>query len=463
MNTKKKGRNYIIISGLLLLTVLNSCKKNFEPTSAETVNTDILSQAVTRPNIVLILGDDIGYEIPTVNGGQSYATPNIDLMARAGMRFTQCYASPLCSPSRFMFLTGKYNFRNYTTWGIMDQSQRTFANMLSDAGYDTYVAGKWQVDGGDQSVRTFGFNQSYTIFEQFEDGTLDHDGDPNTLGRYKNPELYANGASLPPGSTENKYCDDILVDSLVSCASRSASNQKPFFIYYPLSLCHYPYSPTPDDPEFAAWDPRFNFSDTTFFPSMVQYMDKKIGDLFQRMDRLGLSKNTVFIFIGDNGTPQEIVSRYKNQRIQGGKSNSTVWGTHVPLMIYWRGVVRPGSVNSDLVDFTDFLPTLAGIANVPVPSDYGMLDGVSFYPRLKGLAGAPRSWVFCHYDPQTKNPPPLKRWMQDITYKLYDITGNFYNTVIDSYEKTKLKDSQLTPDEKAIKANFQSLMATLHN
>lgn len=163
-----------------MLTVLKSCKKNFEPTSAEIANTDILSQAVTRPNIVLILGDDIGYEIPTVNGGQSYATPNIDLMARAGMRFTQCYASPLCSPSRFMFLTGKYNFRNYTTWGIMDQSQRTFANMLSDAGYDTYVAGKWQVDGDDQSVRTFGFNQSYTIFEQFEDGTLDHDGDPNT-------------------------------------------------------------------------------------------------------------------------------------------------------------------------------------------------------------------------------------------------------------------------------------------
>ena len=79
----------------------------------------------SHPNIIFILGDDIGYEIPTCDGGQSYQTPNIDMMAKEGMRFTQCHASPLCSPSRFMLLTGKYNFRNYITWGNMDQNQKT--------------------------------------------------------------------------------------------------------------------------------------------------------------------------------------------------------------------------------------------------------------------------------------------------------------------------------------------------
>ena len=446
---------------LLLLIAFGNCKKDFTAKSSSASN-DMLSLAATKPNIVLILADDIGYEVPTVNGGESYSTPNIDMMARFGMRFTQCYASPMCSPSRFMLLTGKYNYRNYHGWGVMDQSQRTFANMLSDAGYDTYVAGKWQLDGADQSVRIFGFNQSYTIFEQYDQTALNHDSDPKTLGRYKSPELYANGASLQAGTTVNKYCDDILVDSVVTYASRSAEKQKPFFIYYPVSLCHQPYSPTPDDPQYAAWDPLKQLSDSTFFPSMVKYMDKKLGELFRRFDSMGLVKNTVFIFVGDNGTPHAIYSMYKGQLVQGGKMQSTVWGTHVPLMVYWRGVVKPG-INSDLIDFTDFLPTLAGIANIPVPTTYGPLDGVSFYPRLKGLPGTPRSWVFCHYDPDHINPSVLKRWIQDTTYKLYDSTGYFYNTVLDPYEKTKLKDSQLTANEKAIKANFQSIMDTLHN
>src|SRR4029077_21044933 len=88
----------------------------------------------SKPNIIVILADDIGYEIPTYTGGQSYSTPNLDFMAANGTRFTQAHSAPLCSPSRFMLLTGKYNFRNYTTWGKMDISQRTFANIAKSNG-----------------------------------------------------------------------------------------------------------------------------------------------------------------------------------------------------------------------------------------------------------------------------------------------------------------------------------------
>lgn len=450
-------RKYNRIITILLVLFLSGCRKTFDEKISQQ---NTLSLVSTKYNIVLIVADDVGYEIPTIDGGESYSTPNIDMLANLGMRFTQCYASPMCSPSRFMLLTGKYNFRNYTKWGIMDRSQRTLANMLSDKGYDTYALGKWQFDGGDTSVRLFGFNGSYTIFEQFADRSLIHDNDNRTIGRYKSPELYANGKNLGK-VTVGKYCDDILVDSLITYASRSAKKAKPFFIYYAMSLCHRPYCPTPDDPGYATWDPNNKISDSTYWPSMVKYMDKKIGQIIHSFDKMNLTNNTVFIFVGDNGTPREIFSRYKGDSIQGAKMKSIVWGTHVPLIVYGPGIVQPGVVNSDLIDFTDFLPTLAGIARIPKPVTYGTLDGVSFAPRLRGNDGTPRNWVFCHYDPEQNNPSPTKRWIQDTTYKLYDSTGRFYNIVVDPYEKNNLSHN-LTYKQKQLRDYFQSVMNTLH-
>src|SRR5678815_3439753 len=121
-----------------------------------------------KPNIILILADDVGYKSLTCNGGNLYSTPNIDALAKNGMRFTQCHASSGCCPSRFMLLTGKYNFRNYTEWGVMDRNQKTIAKMLKDAGYKAGYYGKWQLDGGDVSVHSFGFD-NYAIHEPYEE------------------------------------------------------------------------------------------------------------------------------------------------------------------------------------------------------------------------------------------------------------------------------------------------------
>jgi Sulfatase len=125
---------------LIMAITCNSCQKTdlskkqaahaYEPDNA---------LATTAPNVVLILADDFGYEIPTVNGGESYNTPNIDQLARDGISFTQCYASSNCSPSRFMLLSGKYNFRNYTEWGVMNRNTRTLGNMFSNAGYTAVI------------------------------------------------------------------------------------------------------------------------------------------------------------------------------------------------------------------------------------------------------------------------------------------------------------------------------------
>src|SRR5205809_5750413 len=117
-----------------LIFILFSCRKQFsEQAFSSKSNNRFLS---SKPNIIIILGDDVGYEVPAYTGGQSYSTPNIDYMAAHGLQFTHCNGAPMCSPSRFMLLTGKYNFRNYfdNSWGDLGLDQRTIANMMRNAG-----------------------------------------------------------------------------------------------------------------------------------------------------------------------------------------------------------------------------------------------------------------------------------------------------------------------------------------
>jgi arylsulfatase A len=157
--------------------------------------------AAQPPNIIVILADDIGYGSLTCNGGNLYSTPNIDMLAQQGMRFTQCYASPTCSPSRHLLLTGKYNFRTYYDWGKMDLNQKTIGNMMRNAGYKTGFFGKDQTEGGGKAINTWGFNE-YCVHDPF--------GDPSPGNKYKNPRIYTHGAFLPDDLVLNKYGPDIV-------------------------------------------------------------------------------------------------------------------------------------------------------------------------------------------------------------------------------------------------------------
>ena len=133
---------YLMVFAVL---IMGACKKVVweEPIKS---TTNIEKLIVPSTNIILILGDDIGYEVPGFTGGQSWSTPNIDQMASQGLTFVNCYESPMCSPSRFMLVTGKYNYRNYyeDSWGHVGLDQRTIANMLQSQGYTTCVSRKWQ-------------------------------------------------------------------------------------------------------------------------------------------------------------------------------------------------------------------------------------------------------------------------------------------------------------------------------
>lgn len=443
-----------IYAPLLLLFLLTACKKNFE--NKTTANENIVGmQAAGKPNIVLIIGDDIGYETITVNGGRSYSTPNLDKLASSGMRFTQMRAAPLCSPSRFMLLTGKYNFRNYSVWGKMDTTEHTIGNMLKDAGYATCYAGKWQLDGGDNSIHKLGFDK-YSVWLPFKVCPEEAEG-----SRYKSTKIYENGSYLPDSITTGNYSEDFFSSYVLNFIDSNQS--KPFFVYYSMILGHKPHSPTPEDAEYAAWNPDTDGTDTAFYPSMVKYMDEKIGLIMQKIYKLGLQNNTIIIYVGDNGTQRDIISDFRNTTIPGGKGSTIEYGIHVPLFCSWPGSILPNKVNGSVIDFTDFMPTLAGIAGIPVPTDYGTLDGTSFYPQLVGGIGTVRNAIFTQFNPSTcVIKDSIWRYAQDSVYKLYD-DGRFINFKTDVFEVSPLADSVLTAKQKKIKRNLQNVINEMHN
>lgn len=450
---------------LLFVWLLVGCSKTDDLKPLETSATDLLTQS-KLPNIILIMADDIGYEIPTYTGGESYSTPNIDRMAGGGMRFTQAYTSPLCSPSRTMLLTAKYNFRNYTTWGRLDTAQKTIANLLKLKGYATCVAGKWQFDGGDAAIRAFGFDK-YLVTNPFK---MNED-EQGLVKCYKDPEVYERGAFWPANRVAGKYGEDLIRDYMFTFMD-SVKPNKPFFIYYAPNLVHDPFCPTPDDPEFAAWDPlrKPRAADTVYFPSMVKYHDKIMGQLLAKLESKGIAGNTLIFWLGDNGTSKDIHSRWNGQVVRGGKSNTSSDGTHVPLLAYMPGKVVPG-VNNNLISLVDFMSTIGKAAQITIPSAYGTTDGVNFYNQLFGSTGNPRTGLFCHFVGSGKNetnPMFLRRWMQDQTYKQYDslpntrYSGLFFNIITDPAERYPISRNQMTAQEKKLSNLFMRNMAQLH-
>lgn len=443
----------------LICIVCVSCSKVTEhtPEVASALTAEVGKIAVKK-NIILILVDDIGYEIPGYTGGTSYSTPNINFLAKNGMQFTQCYASPLCSPSRISLVTGKYNFRNYDTFGVLRPTEYTIANMLKNAGYATCAAGKWQFDGGHNAITSFGFD-SYRVtnpFKCYDRGQCDP-----LIRNYKNPNIYENGNYLPNTATKDKYGEDMIREHAFEFISNN--KDKPFFLYWSMNLCHREFGPTPDDAAFTDWDPnrKYTKEDTIWFPSMVKYMDKQVGLLINKLNELNLSNNTIIFFVGDNGTTFGINSMFKGKMIAGNKGCTDQYGTHVPMIAYCPGTV-PKMVNKNLVDFTDFVPAFADIADVPKTgrSKFGILDGTSFITRSMGGSGVKRKWVYCYYYPKKSHGESgtSGEWIHTAEYKLYKTDMDFYNFSIDPKELYPIVEKNMSENEKLIKEQLTSVM-----
>ncbi len=400
--------------------------------------------AETRPNVVLIMCDDMGYEGVSVYGSSTYDTPNLDSLAKSGLYFKHAYSTPICTPSRVQIMTGRYNFRNYVKFGLLDTSQKTFANYLQEVGYETAICGKWQLGGDSATVRKFGFSTHCLWHLDGRDS------------RYWNPRISRNGELLD--NLEESFGPDVMTD--FACEFIQQDRDNPFLLYFPMSLPHWPFVPTPDSDQGGSRDRSGKYDGRAggeeYFPDMVNYLDKLTGRIVKALETSKQIDNTLIIFTCDNGCAINITSEMKGRKIKGGKASLPDNGTHVAMIAHWPAQFSKGVDKSTLVDFTDILPTLCDVAGVE--SEEVVTDGHSLLPLFNGTGSSGREWVYCHYirngfprRPQDEMKQSEIRKKQDklieqkmagsfartARYKLY-ADGRFYDIQRDVEERQEL-------------------------
>ncbi|MCB1230071.1 MAG: sulfatase-like hydrolase/transferase [Verrucomicrobiae bacterium] len=427
-----------------------------------------LSSAVAsdRPNIVLIMADDIGIDGFGCYGGDRFATPRIDQLAAEGLRFTHAYAQPLCTPTRVELMTGKYNQRNWIAFGILDPRERTFGHMLKQAGYRTCIAGKWQLHSYDppdfpnaQRRRGIGMKVSDAGFDEW---SLFHSWNTEDKGsRYGNPTFDRNGEIVGP--LEGNYGPDTSVAFLLDFMKRHRDSGDPMFLYYPMALPHWPMVPTPDSEEWREPSRRLEES-TEYFPDMVAYMDKAVGRLIDGIAELGLREKTLVLFYSDNGTDKRITTSLNGEEFQGGKASPLQTGIRVPLIANWPGTIEPGRVSHELVDATDFFPTLAELGEATIDEEVRQpqsIAGKSFAPIFRGKDRQEiRDWAFFWYDPRPgwdKERYARHIFALDHRYKLFR-DGRFFDIAGEGYREQPLDLENLGSEAAAARDRLRKVI-----
>lgn len=386
----------------------------------------------SQPNIVLILADDMGRECLGCYGS-TYHTPNLDRLSEIGVRFDNCFSQPLSTPSRVQLMTGKYNNKNYSRFGHLNQTEKTFAHLAKDAGYTTMIAGKWQLGRNKNLPHHFGFDR-YCLWQLSYDRMIKE--------RYAAPLIEQDGGIKLYSNDE--YGPDIFAQYVTDFIEENKA--KPFFVYYPMVLVHDPFYPTPQSDVWEAPSMR-EVRNNANFPKMVEHVDKNVGMIFNKLENLNLLSNTIIIFIGDNGTNRKIRTTMKDGSVvRGGKGLTSDTGVRVPMIVYWGKSVYREHECTDMIDFTDFMPTFAEAMNTKVPKEWD-IDGQSFLPQIKGKKGKAREWVFCHYDSRfgTSGSKNAKQFFRDVRYKLYS-DGNFYDTINDPEETNPIKKGRASAE-----------------
>jgi arylsulfatase A len=337
-----------------------------------------MSKPVTvgKPNIILILSDDLGVDILGCFGSDQYKTPHLDALAAGGMKFTHTYASPLCGPSRALLMTGRYAFRTGATnqdktGEITPEKEIMIPNILKGAGYATASFGKWGQFGLPPGV--FGFDE----YLNFKGSGIFW----NTQPKGKAYDLNGKQVELK----DKEYMPDLLHRLAVDFITRN--QDKPFFLYYPMSHIHGDILPTPDSQEGA--------SDKQLYADNIAYHDKLVGQLVAELEKLKLRERTLVVYVGDNGTAKggAAISTVGGKKIYGSKGSMLEGGSLVPMIVNWPGTTPAGKTCADPIDFSDFVPTFAAAAGAKLPENV-VIDGQSFLPQIKGERGNPREWAF---------------------------------------------------------------------
>ncbi len=333
-----------------------------------------VKNSTSKPNIIYILADDLGIGDLSCYGSDNNKTPIIDKLAKEGIRFTHGYTAPLCGPSRAMILTGRYAFRtgavNQDMVGqIKPENEVLIPSVLKPEGYSTSMVGKWSQFG--LTPKDFGFDD-YITFQG--------SGDYWATEKKKSENYIENGVNKKMDTLT--YMPDLMHKHLVDFIT--TNKDKPFFLYYSMVHVHSLIQRTPDSKP-----------GSDLYSDNIAYMDKLVGKLLSTLDDLKLRKNTLIVFMGDNGTASIYSERGSigGKALSGKKGSMLECGSLVPTIANWPGVIEAGKVDDLLIDSSDILPTFADLTGAKLPTNK-VIDGHSFLPQLMGKKGNPREWIF---------------------------------------------------------------------
>ncbi|MBM3840580.1 MAG: arylsulfatase [Verrucomicrobia bacterium] len=346
----------------------------------------------TRPNVVLIITDDQGHGDLGFHGNPKIRTPHLDQLARESVRFVNFYVMPVCSPTRACLLTGRYNYRTgvvdtYLGRSLMEPGEVTLPEMLGRAGYRTGIFGKWHL-GDTYPMRPIdqGFQEALVL----KGGGIGQPSDPPSGESYFDPILQHNGKPL---KTQG-YVSDVITDAAIEFIRRNREN--PFFVYLAFNAPHTPLE-VPD--EYLGKYRGLDLSHSEFpnrghaLPGkadqamiakvygMVENIDDNMGRLTAKLDEWGLSRNTVVIFMTDNG-PQQV--RYNSGMFQR-KGSVHEGGIRVPFFVRWPAQFEAGRAVDRIAAHIDIAPTLLDLCRARKPARV-KFDGKSLLPLLRGSA-----------------------------------------------------------------------------
>ena len=342
---------------------------------------DPVRAQVRKPNILLIVSDDLGYADFGMHGSRDVRTPNIDRLAKEGIRFTDAYVSaPYCSPTRAALLTGRYQQRFGHEFNIepaqvaagLPLGERTMADRLKAAGYRTAVLGKWHLGTAER------FHPMNRGFDQFF-GFL--------LGGHSYTSVGTGAAALLDGkepATSVEYLTDTLADRASAYIKQHAA--EPFFLYLAFNAAHTPMQATE---KYLSRFTHIQDERRRTYAAMLSAMDDGIGRTLETLREQKLEQDTLLIYLNDNGGPTmatTTVNGSSNSPLRGSKRTTWEGGIRVPFIVKWKGRLPEGRVDKRPIIQLDVLPTVLAAAGVSLEPTAG-LDGVNLLPFLNGMRG----------------------------------------------------------------------------
>ncbi|CAI8257751.1 MAG: Arylsulfatase [Opitutia bacterium UBA7350] len=426
-------------------------------------------QATTQPNVVFILIDDIShygisaYGAKQLNSEQGFfesvpvSTPHIDRLASEGLLVENAFTYAVCEPTRVALMTGMNNNRNFIEAKALHESQITFSDVFKRAGYVTGITGKWKQSRGTAEIHGQHYVEQFN-WDEVHCFDLLYEG-----ARHIDPNFVINGKiswcnqGTDPETGRRYYGPDLANRFALDFIERH--RDEPFFLYYPMLLVHDEHTPTPDTQPEELYDKfevmthtgvraenqygAFKGDDRRYFPDMMDYMDKLIGRVTDKLEALGLREKTLIVVMGDNGTKTCFSYTLEDgSKYIGGKGHTTMNGLQVPLILSMPGTIQEGSRYTGLVNLTDLYPTLCEFAGITLPNA-DAVDGLSFWPQASGQdSSIHREHIYTWYNANKAmaQTDKLIRFAHEPGFKLYapdagHPEGRFFDLRSDPYEK----------------------------